>query len=584
MILKRRQPRNLRQRLAAVAPGARELAGYRRSNLGADLAAGLSVAAIALPVGVAYADLAGVPTIVGIYSAIFPLFAYALFGSSRQVIVGPDTATCLIVAASLGPLAAGDPARYASLLSLLTLMTAVILIVGGMARLGFMADFLSQPILTGYLNGVAILILIGQLPKLLGLSIDEDGVFDELAAIAGGLPEVHLATFVLGASLILMLVLARRFAPRLPAPLLAVAGAFAAVAVFGIDAHGVALIGEISMRNAFSGLPQTGIKEFGGLLTDAAGIALVAFTSGVLTAKSFAERNGYRVDANQELYGFGAGSLASWLGGGFPVTGAGSRTTVGDAAGGKTRMVGVIAGAVMLLSLFFLVGALGLVPVAALAAVVFVAALGLLDIKALVALFRMSRREFYISIAASLGVVLFGVLNGVLIAVSLSIIWLLFVMSRPRTAVLGKLPGKEEFQSIADQPEAERIPGLLIFRFEGNVIFFNAEFFCDSLRHAISAAADPVEWVIVDASPVTVIDATALRKIIALRTELEDEGVRLVTARARPGLQSFFTDRYGADYTKRQAVNRFTTMRAAVRAFSERGERGDADEAGESSG
>ncbi len=372
-------------------PGLEVFTRYERSWLRSDLGAGLSVAAIALPVGIAYADLAGVPAVFGMYSAIFPLLAYALFGSSRQLMTGPDAATCIIVAASLGPLAGGDPERYLALMVVLTLMTGILYVVAGLSRLGFIANFLSLPILTGYLNGIALIIVAGQLQKLFGYTGEAKEFFPKLLEFIEKLDQSHLPTLILGVGLLTLLVILRRIAPKLPAAFVVVVVGIVAVVLLGLDKQGVAVLGSVP-----AGLPSLHIAVFDHavfkeLFADAAGIALVSFTSGVLTAKSFARRNRYEIDANQELIAFGACNIASGLAQGFPVTGADSRTAVNNAMGGKTQLVGIVAAGSMLLILFFLTQPLGYVPTAALAAVIMVSAVGLFDFAELRSLYEISQ-------------------------------------------------------------------------------------------------------------------------------------------------------------------------------------------------
>jgi MFS superfamily sulfate permease-like transporter len=359
-------------RLTRLAPGLAALTRYDRRWLSKDVLSGVSVAAIALPVGLAYADLAGVPAIIGIYSAIFPLLAYALFGSSRQLIVGPDAATCLLVAASLAPLAAGDPERYLALLPVFTLMTGMLYLLAGAARLGFIAAFLSQPILTGYLNGIALIILVGQLPKLLGYPSADNEFVLQLRELVEHLGQSQPPTALLGVAMLAGLLILRRVAPAVPGALVAVVAGIAAVAIFDLRALGVAVTGALP-----SGLPVPHIEVFEpavyrSLFHDAAAIVLISFASAMLTAKSFARRNHYEIDANQELIAFGASNLVSGLAQGFPVTGADSRTAVNNTVGGQSQLVSIVAAATMLLVLLFLKAPLALVPTAALAGVVFV--------------------------------------------------------------------------------------------------------------------------------------------------------------------------------------------------------------------
>jgi sulfate permease, SulP family len=558
-----------RSGLARWMPGLAALLHYEPSWLPRDLAAGLSVAAIALPVGIAYAELAGVPAATGIYAAIFPLVPYALLGSSRQLILGPDAATCIMVAASLGPLAHGDPARYLALLPVLTLITGALYVVAALARLGLFANFLSQPILTGYLNGVAIVIIVGQLPKLLGYPSEADDVLPRLLELVQRVDQSHLAVAALGLFLLVGLVALRRFAPALPAPLLAVAAGIAVVAALDLGNRGVALTGPVP-----AGLPAPSwtwfdAQTYRSLFGDAAGILLISFTSGVLTAKSFARRNRYEIDANQELWALGAANLAVGLGQGFPVTGADSRTAVNDAMGGRTQLVGIVAALAMLLVLLTLTAPLALVPTTALAAVILVSAAGLFDVAGLRQLLSMSRREGLMSIGTTVGVLVLGVLPGVVLAIVLSLFWLLATAMRPKDAVLGRLPGLEGFHSIADYPQAETIPGLLLYRFSANLLFFNSDYFSERVRAAIGNAAPPVEWVIVDLSPTNLVDATAVQRFDELREELAARGVALGTARAKRQLSGRFQTRWVAERRAAGATLAFPTLRSAVRAFEE---------------
>ena len=559
--------RKLRHLIRAIAPGVLAFSGYRPSWLPKDLAAGLSVAAIALPVGIAYADLAGVPPVIGMYSAIFPLFAYALFGSSRQLMTGPDAATCILVAATLGPLAGGDPERYAVLLLGLTVMTGLLYLFAGSIKLGFIANFLSQPILTGYLNGIALLIIVGQVPKLFGYTGTEERFFRKILEFFERVDQSHWPTAALGAGTLVVLVLVMRFLPRLPGAFVVVALSILVVAGLGLDQKGVAVLGEVP-----GGLPSIVLPSFHhGVFNDifgaAAGLMLVSFTSGVLTAKSFARRNGYEVNANQELIGFGACNLASGLAQGFPVTGADSRTAVNNAMGGKTQMVGLVAGGAMLLVLVFMTAPLAYVPTTALAAVILVSAVGLFDLADLRLLYRMSYREFLMSVGTTLGVLVLGVLPGVLLAVAFSLIWLLSVGSRPNDAVLGRVSGRKGFHNVADYPEAKTIPGLLLYRFDSNLVFYNADYMKSRVRAAVAAQKTPVEWVVIDASSINVVDVTGLRKMDELRDELDSAGVSLYVARVKRHLEGFFNEDYARERRKAAKKYRFQTLKPAINAY-----------------
>ena len=559
-----------RHGLATWMPGLAQLLRYEPRWLGRDLAAGLSVAAIALPVGIAYSDLTGVPTNFGIYAAIFPLLAYALFGSSRQLIIGPDAATCLLLAASLGPLAGGDGQRYLALLVPLTLMTGTIYLLAGWARLGFIASFLSQPILTGYLNGIALVIIAGQLPKLLGYPSAGGETLAKLIEVVQRAGQSHVATATVGLALVGVLLVLRWLLPRLPAPLLAILIGIAAAVYLDLGERGVALTGEVP-----AGLPQPSwtwfdLATYRSLFADACGIVLISFAGGVLTAKSFARRNGYDIDANQELVALGAANLVAGVTQGFTVTGANSRTAVNDAVGGRSQLVGIVAAGAMLLVLFFLTWPLALVPTTALAAVVLVSALGLFDLAGLRLLFSMNWREGLISVATTLGVVVLGVLQGVVLAVALSLFWLLATAMRPRDAVLGKLPDKQGFHSLADFPEAATVPGLLLYRFNANIVFFNADYFCARIRRVVARARQPVQWLVIDMSPVNAIDVTAVQRMMELQHELAAQGIVLALAHARRHLTgSFGRGWIDARRSSETAPRLFPSLRAAVKAYEQ---------------
>ncbi len=562
--------------LDRVTPGLGTLLRYDRSWLPNDLGAGLSVAAIALPVGIAYAELAGVPTVVGIYSAIFPLLAYAIFGSSRQLMVGPDAATCIMVAASLGALAGGDPDRYLAMLLVLTLMTGVVYVIGGLLKLGFIANFLSHPILVGFLNGIALLIIVGQLPKLLGFQSEGGDVFDKLVELFVKFDQYHLPTLGLGIALLVSLFLLRRYAGRLPGALIVSLVGLVAVFLFDLDQVGVAVLGEVP-----SGLPTLNFQVLARetyvvLFQDAVTLMVISFTSGILTAKSFAQRNRYEIDANKEMVAFGAANIVTGFAQGFPVTGADSRTAVNDAMGGKTQLAGIVAAVTMLLVLFFLTDPLAYVPLTALAAVILVSAIGLIDIAALRDLYVVSRREMVLSLITTVGVLVLGALQGVFVAIGMTFLWLLSVGSRPNDAVLGrtKAAGLRGFHSLKDYPDAETIPGLLIYRFESDLLFFNIDYFKQRLLKAIADSKSPVEWVIVDASPVNILDVTAIKKIHELREELAAQGIVLANARTKTSLGRFFSGDWLISRRDAAGSYSFPTVNAAVKAFHKRETKG----------
>ena len=569
MVATERQQGRIRRLLGRVAPGLDAFSGYQVSWLPSDIAAGLSVAAIALPVGIAYADLAGVAPVVGIYAAIFPLFAYALFGSSRQLVIGPDAATCMMLAAALGPLAGGDAEHYQALVIVMTLIVGVICVIMGIARLGFIASFLSRPILVGYLNGIALLIIVGQLGRLLGISVVANEFFPRLLETLARIGDTHLPTVSLGIALLAGLVALRRFMPRVPAAFVVVVAGIALSVALNLQQHGVSVVGSVPAGlPEFFHIPILPVGDYPTLLRDAAGLVLVSLTGGILTAKSFAQRNRYEIDPDRELIGFGAGNIVAGLAQGFPVTGTDSRTAVNDAMGGKSQMVGIVAGGVMLLSLFYLTEPLALVPNTALAAVIVVSAVGLFDFATLRELSAMSRVELGFSLGTSLGVLVLGVLPGVLVAVVLSLILLLILTSRPTDAVLGRVPGMKGYHSRNDYPEIESIPGLLLYRFNADLVFFNVDYFKSRLLAAIAAAETPVQWVVVDASPINVVDSTALKQLEQLIEELAARGIVFAVARRKHAVRRLFEASWVDVRRELADEHNYPTLTSAVDAFN----------------
>lgn len=563
-----RQQSRIRQLLGQVAPGLDAFSRYQVAWLPSDIAAGLSVAAVALPVGIAYAELARVPPVIGIYAAIFPLFAYALFGSSRQLMIGPDAATCIMLAAALGPLAGGDADHYRALVIVMTLIVGGIYVIMGLARLGFIAGFLSLPILVGYLNGIALLIIVGQMGKLLGVSLVASDFFPKLLETLAKIGDAHLPTVSLGITLLIGLVALRRFVPWVPGALVVVVAGIVLAVALDLQQQGVSVVGSVPTGlPEFFHIPILPVGDYPTLVRDAAGLALVSFTSGILTAKSFAQRNRYEVDADRELIGFGAGNIVSGLAQGFPVTGADSRTAVNNAMGGKSQMVGLVAGGVMLLSLFFLTGPMAYIPNTALAAVIIVSAAGLFDYATLRELHAMSRVELGFSVGTTLGVLVLGVLPGVLLAVVLSLLLLLMLTSRPTVAVLGRVPGMKGYHDLRDYPGAETIPGLLLYRFNANLVFFNVDYFKARLLATIAESKTPVQWVVVDASPVNIVDSTALKKVEQLIDELTARGILFAVARRKHTVGRLFEASW-VDVRKELTMEHsYPTLKSAVNAF-----------------
>ena len=450
--------------MGRFTPGLSQLLHYRREWFRNDLVAGISVAAVAVPTAIAYAQLIGFDPIVGLYAAILPLVAYALFGTSRQLIVNPDAATCAVFAASVLPLAAGDHQALRSLSIALAVLTGVVCIAAGLFKLGFVADFLGKPILVGYLNGVAISIFLGQMGKVFGFSMHSRGIVPRLIELAGKLPHTHLPTLTVGLTTLAVILAGKHWWPRAPASLLAMLVAGALVYGLDLEAGGVSVVGLLP-----SGLPGLTFPEFDPellkpLLGGALGVALVSFSSSMVTARSFAARNHYEVDVDQEFLALGACQIASGLSQGFAVAGADSRTAVNDDMGGKTQMVGIIAAVTMVAVLFF-TEPLRYLPVAALGAVLIVAAVGLFDVRALQNMWRVNRAECALSVVTTFGVIWLDLLHGILMAVVAALLLLIKRASRPPDAILGRVPGMKGWHAQADHEDAVTHPGLLVYRF-----------------------------------------------------------------------------------------------------------------------
>ncbi len=557
--------------IAKWLPGIQLVRTYRREWFSSDLVAGLSVAAVALPIGIAYAQLAGFPPVVGIYSCILPPVAYALFGSSRQLVVNPDAAACAIVAATVAPLAAGSAARYAELSIVLTVMTGVLCIAGGLAGFGVIANFLSRPILTGYLNGIALTIIAGQLGALFGFKVSPGGFFHTVIEAVSRLNETHIATLLLGVTLLILILALKRLTPRIPSPLVAAVLGAAAVFALSLNAKGVGVVGAVPAGFPTPIIPAVSASEISPLLFGAIGIALVSFCSMMTTARGFAAKNGYRIGVNQDLFALGVCDLAAALNRGFVVSGADSRTAVADASGGKTQMASLLAALVMAAVLIFLTGPLAYLPTAALAAILISSAVGLFDWGSLRHYYRLSKSEFRHCLIAMIGVMTLGVLQGVLIAVALALLKLLRHASHPRDAVLGLIENEGEAYAATEDAGGQPIPGLIIYRFEAALVFFNADYFTDRVRALVANAnaKTRIQAFLFDVESVPLLDISGAYAIDALRFELAEQGIVFGIARAR-GLFWIMLERAGVA-ERIGNENIFHTVHAGAESFCRNG-------------
>lgn len=515
--------------LARWVPGLDSLLHYRRAWFRPDVQAGLSVAAIQIPTAIAYAQIAGFPPQVGLYACILPMLIYALIGSSRQLMVGPDAATAAMVAAAITPLAAGDPQRLVDLSMIVAIMVGLFSIVAGLARAGFIASFLSRPILVGYLNGIGLSLLVGQLGKLFGYEAATSGFVAGILALLENLLHIHWPTLILGSlSLLLMVLLPRRF-PQLPGALCGVLLASLAAALLGLDRYGVELLGEVPAGLPQLSWPQTSLEELKSLLRDATGITVVSFCSAMLTARSFAARHGYSINANHEFVALGLANIGAGVSQGFAISGADSRTAVNDMVGGKTQLVGVVAALVIAATLLLLNKPLGWVPMPALGAVLLLAGWGLIDVQALKGFWKLSRFEFSLCLLTTVGVLSVGVLPGIFVAVSIAVLRLLYYTYRPSDAVLGWMHGIDGQVELAKYPQATTLPGLVIYRFDA-LLFFNADYFKQRVLAVVDGSERP-NAVLLNAEAMTNLDISGLATLHEVQQILKAQGVHLSLAR-----------------------------------------------------
>ena len=550
-----------------LAPNLFQLAHYRRAWLRPDLLAGVGVAAYLVPQVMAYAAVAGLPPVVGLWAIGVALLVYALVGSSRQLSVGPESTTALMTAVVVGPLAGGDPVRYAALAAALAVMVGVICLLARVARFGFVADLLSKPVLTGYLAGVAGLMVVSQLERVTGVPVSGDGVLAEISSFVRHLDRLNPATALLAAGVLVLLLAVDHWFPKAPAPLIGIAVAAAVVAALGLGDHGVELVGAVPAELPRPGWPPVGLDDLTGLVLPAVGVAIVGFTDNVVDARAFADRNRYRVDPNQELLALGLVNLGTGLTQGFPVSSSASRTVIGDALGSRSQLHSLVALATVVAAVLFLGPVLGAFPSAALGALVVYAGLRLIDLGEFRRFARFRRSELVLALATTVAVVVLGVLYGVLVAVGLSIADLLRRVARPHDAILGYVPGIAGMHDIDDHPGARLVPGLVVYRYDSPLFFANAQDFRTRALAAVDASPTPVEWFLLNAESNVEVDLTALDALEDVRAELVRRGIVFAMARVKQDLRVFLEK---AGLVERVGPERiFPTLPTAVAAYEQ---------------
>ncbi|MFD9270215.1 SulP family inorganic anion transporter [Streptomyces goshikiensis] len=538
---------------------------YRRSWLGRDALAGITVAAYLVPQVMAYAGVAGLPPVVGLWAVLSAMVLYALTGSSRLLSVGPESTTALMTAVAVGPLAGGDPGRYAVLAAALAVVVGLASLAAWAVRLGFLADLLSRPVLVGYLAGVALIMIVDQLPRLTGVRATGSGFFSQLYTFALNVSHVHWPTAVLAAAVLVLLLVAPSYWRLVPRPLLALVVATAAVAAFGLDErYGIAVIGSVPSGLPVPALPSPG--DLPQLVIPALGVLLVGYSDVILTARAFADRGDpLPLDPNRELLALGTANLGAGFMHGFPVSSSASRTALAQSAKARSQAYSLVAALAVLMVLLFLGPLLAHTPSAVLGAIVVYAAVRLVEVGEFRRLAAFRRRELLLALGCLLGVLTLGILHGVLVAVALSVVELLARVARPHDAVEGMVPGLAGMHDVDDYPTARTVPGLVIYRYDSPLFFANAENFRRRALAAVDEQSSPTQWFVLNTEANVEVDITALDAVEALRQELADRGIVLALARVKQELREDL-DAYGL--TASVGANRvYPTLPTALEAY-----------------
>lgn len=548
-------------------PGVQMLRTYQPAWLRHDLAAGLALTAMLVPVGIAYAVASGVPGIYGLYATIIPLLVYALFGPSRILVLGPDSSLAAVILAVVLPLSGGDPMRAVALAGMMAVVSGLFCIIVGLARLGFITELLSKPIRYGYMNGIAIAVLLAQLPKLLGFSIDSNGPLRDLLAIIRGIGDgrTNVTAFAIGAGTLILIFAFKRF-PRVPGILLAVIAATLAVSGFSLGDQ-VSVLGALPQGLPEFTIPWIRQEDLVPVVIGGCAVAMVSFADTSVLSRVYAARLRSPVDPNQEMVGLGAANLAAGLFQGFPISSSSSRTPVAEAAGARTQLAGVVGALAVTALLLFAPELLQYLPNCALAAVVISAAIGLIEIKDLRRIYRIQAWEFWLSISCTLGVILFGAIEGIVIAIIIAVIEFLWDGWRPYSAVLGRVDGVRGYHDITRYPQARQVPGLVLFRWDSPLFFANAEWFHERVQAAVAAASTPTVRLVVVAEPMISVDVTSADMLAELTDSLKASGISLCFAGMKDPVKDKLR-RFGL-YERFGDEAFFPTSGAAVSAYIE---------------
>jgi high affinity sulfate transporter 1 len=550
--------------LHRAVPVSAQLQGYERQSLTKDTIAGVTVAALAIPSAMGYAEVAGLSPVAGLYALLLPVVAYSLLGTSRQLVVGPEGTSAALVAAAIAPLADGDPERYVALAATLALVVGGVYFLARTVRLGWIADYLSRAALIGFIHGVAVVLVCGQLGKLTGVVITADRPGGQVWELLHELDEVSLTTLATGAIALLVLFGLKATFPKVPAPLVVVVGAIIVSAAADLEAHGVSILGDIPSGLPSIEVPETRLRDVIDLLIPALGIVFATYSDSILTARSFAGKHRQHVNADQELLALGVANVTAGLTQSFPMGNSNSRTAVNEQMGVRTQVAGIVSAVVVALVLLFLTDPMGQLPDAVLGAVIVYAAIGLVSLDDWKAIRAISRRDFIIALAAMAGVILFGILQGILIAVFLSILVVVQRSARPNDAVLGWVPRLKRYADVSLHPSAELTPGVLVYRLDDRLFFANSDYVKGRVREAIAGSPTEVDTFVFDAEALNNIDSTGVAALETIIDDLRHDGTTFMVARLKGTMQERFdqaglTDTIGAS-------SLYPTVRAAVAA------------------
>jgi SulP family sulfate permease len=532
-------PTNPSNGIKRFIPGLSLFTNLSPTLLRTEFVVAITVFAVLVPSAMAFGDLAGVTPVAGLYVALGAMVMYALFGTSRQVITGPEATSAIMTASAVAPLAAGDPVRYAALAAMTALLVGVIALLARVAKMGFITDFLSKPILVGYIFGASLIVIGSQLGKMFGFSLESDKFFQQVVELISRLDETHMLTFVIGIICMAALFLMRRISNKIPGPLIVVVLAIIASVVFNLEALGVKVVGEVPAGLPQFSLPSVTFSDILALLPAAIALTILIYADEILTARVFATKHGQKIESNQEFVAIGMANIGAGLLTGFPAALSASRTAVNDQMGGKTQWVGIFAAALTIIFLLFLTPLLAPLPTVALGAIIIVASIGLIDIPAFRYLRKVRRAEFYLAFVTAFGVLTVGVLAGILVAVVLSLINVIYHISKPHDALLDDMDAKggTVYRGVSDKETVLTEPGLIVYRFDAPLVFPNASFFTERLEELVTNAGEGLKCVILDAEAISDFDSTAAEALETLDADLERRKVELWIARANAPLR-----------------------------------------------